>query len=108
MKFLNSFNFNSNYEIPRTKRAAQYGAQSGLAQQTSVQHSQHELLSLSSRVKRGQQHCLISQESDVESSGERNLPQKRIRRTTPLVSNQPIPLISPIITQNMSNSSSQV
>ena len=94
--------------MPRTKRAAQYGAQSGLAQQTSVQHSQHELLSLSSRVKRGQQHCLISQESDVESSGERNLPQKRIRRTNPLVLNQLIPLISPIITQNMTNSSSQV
>ena len=74
--------------MPRSSSTSRHGAQSGLAQQTSVQISQHELLSLSSRAKRGQQQCLISQESDVESSGERNLPQKRKRRTTPLVSNQ--------------------
>ena len=94
--------------MPRSSSTSRHGAQSGLAHQTSVQISQYELLSLSPRAKRGQQQYLISQESDVESSGERNLPQKHIRQTTPLVSNQPIPLTSPRITQNMTNSSSQV
>ena len=94
-------------KMPRSSSTSRHGAQSGLAHQTSVQISQYELLSLSPRAKRGQQKYLISQESDVESSGERNLPHKRIRRTTRLVSNQPIPLTSPSITQNMTNSSPQ-
>ena len=94
--------------MPRSSSTSRHGAQSGLAQQTTVQISQHDLLSLSPRAKRGQQQYLASQGSDVESGGERNLPQKRIRRTTRLVSTQSNPLISPSITQNMINSSPQV
>ena len=102
------FNFILNHiirftKMPRSSSTSRHGAQSGLAHRTSVQISKHELLSLSPRAKRGQQQYLASQGSDVEYSGERNRPQNRIRLTTALV-----PLTSPMITQNMINSSPQV